>query len=181
MPFSRRLRGRIGQRLRGLRSSRRSCKSSTHRAACRSHPLMRTLDAIHKAGVNVREIALAPLRLGDVSRLVAASLHCVQDFARPLAGLLHEKTGGNPFFAIPFLTALAEEKLLKAIERPDLRLPGFLKSCGNNERPEALGRLSFKRCASRSGWIGIFTASKNLGKGNGRKNPCLLSGNLSNA
>jgi predicted ATPase len=77
-----------------------------------SHPLMRTLDAIHKAGANVREIALAPLWLDDVSRLVGASLHCEQDFARPLAGLLHEKTGGNPFFAIQFLTALAEEKLL---------------------------------------------------------------------
>ena len=32
--------------------------------------------------------------------------------ARPLAQLVHEKTGGNPFFAIQFLTALAEEGLL---------------------------------------------------------------------
>ena len=29
-----------------------------------------------------------------------------------MAELVHEKTGGNPFFAIQFLTALAEEGLL---------------------------------------------------------------------
>ena len=33
--------------------------------------------------------------------------------ADPLAQLVHEKTGGNPFFAIQFLTALAEEGLLR--------------------------------------------------------------------
>ena len=33
--------------------------------------------------------------------------------AQPLAELVHEKTGGNPFFAIQFLTALAEEGLLR--------------------------------------------------------------------
>jgi predicted ATPase len=55
---------------------------------------------------------LAPLVVDDVSRLVADSLHCEQDFARPLAELVHEKSGGNPFFAIQFLTALAEEGLL---------------------------------------------------------------------
>ena len=27
--------------------------------------------------------------------------------------MIHEKTGGNPFFAIQFLTALAEESLLR--------------------------------------------------------------------
>ena len=35
------------------------------------------------------------------------------DAARPLAELVHEKTGGNPFFAIQFLRALAEEGLLR--------------------------------------------------------------------
>ncbi len=32
--------------------------------------------------------------------------------AAPLAQLVHEKTGGNPFFAIQFLSSLAEEGLL---------------------------------------------------------------------
>ncbi|HET6215437.1 MAG TPA: AAA family ATPase [Acidobacteriaceae bacterium] len=77
-----------------------------------SHPLMRTLGAIRKAGARVEEIVLTPLALEDVSRLVADAMHCERDTADPLAQLLHEKTGGNPFFAIQFLTALAEEGLL---------------------------------------------------------------------
>jgi predicted ATPase len=44
--------------------------------------------------------------------LVADALHCVPDRARPLAQLGHEKTGGNPLFAIQFLTALADEGFL---------------------------------------------------------------------
>ena len=77
-----------------------------------SHPLMRTLDGIRKAGANVQEIVLVPLGLEDVGRIVADSLHCEPDSARPLAELVHEKTGGNPFFTSQFLTALADEKLL---------------------------------------------------------------------
>jgi PAS domain S-box-containing protein len=77
-----------------------------------SHPLMRTLEAIRKAGARMQEIVLAPLKLDDVGRLVVDSLHCNRDSAHPLAQLVHEKTGGNPFFAIQFLTGLAEEGLL---------------------------------------------------------------------
>ena len=78
-----------------------------------SHPLMRTLAAIRDAGARAQEIVLAPLGLDDVERLVADALHCGPDSAGPLALLVHEKTGGNPFFAIQFLTALAEEGLLR--------------------------------------------------------------------
>jgi len=77
-----------------------------------SHPLLRTLDRVHKAGASVQQIVLAPLGLDDVGRLVADSLNCERDSAQPLARLVHEKTGGNPFFAIQFFTALAEEGLL---------------------------------------------------------------------
>ena len=55
---------------------------------------------------------LAPLGLDDVGRLIADALHCEPERARPLAQLVHEKTGGNPFFAIQFFMALAEEGLL---------------------------------------------------------------------
>jgi predicted ATPase len=77
-----------------------------------SHPLMRTVEAIRKAGARMQEIVLAPLELDDVHRLVVDSLHSNRDSAHPLARLVHEKTGGNPFFAIQFLTRLAEEGLL---------------------------------------------------------------------
>ena len=77
-----------------------------------SHPLLRTLEAIRTAGARVQEIVLAPLGLDDVGRLVADALHCEPEHAAPLAQLVHEKTGGNPFFAIQFFTALADEGLL---------------------------------------------------------------------
>jgi PAS domain S-box-containing protein len=77
-----------------------------------SHRLPRTLEAICKAGARVRKIALAPLGLDDVGQLVADALHCAPEHVRPLAQLVQEKTGGNPFFAIQFFTALAEEGLL---------------------------------------------------------------------
>jgi PAS domain S-box-containing protein len=77
-----------------------------------SHPLMRTIEAIRTAGTRVQEIVLAPLELEDVGRLIADALHCEPERARPLAELVHEKTGGNPFFAIQFFTALAEEGLV---------------------------------------------------------------------
>jgi PAS domain S-box-containing protein len=77
-----------------------------------AHPLRRTLEAIRKAGAQVQEIVLAPLELDDVGRLIADALNCRPERARSLAELVQEKTGGNPFFAIQFFTALAEEGLL---------------------------------------------------------------------
>jgi PAS domain S-box-containing protein len=77
-----------------------------------SHPLMRTLRAMREAGAKAQEIVLAPLGLDDVSGLVADAMHCEPERARLLAQLVQEKTEGNPFFAIQFLTALAEEGLL---------------------------------------------------------------------
>ena len=77
-----------------------------------SHPLMRTLQAIRETETRVREIVLTPLELGDIGRLIADALHCAPERARTLAELVEEKTGGNPFFAIQFLIALADEGLL---------------------------------------------------------------------
>ena len=47
-----------------------------------SHPLMRTLEAIRKAGARMQEIVLAPLGLDDVGRLVADALHCEPERAQ---------------------------------------------------------------------------------------------------
>jgi PAS domain S-box-containing protein len=78
-----------------------------------SHPLLRKLDAIRKAGASVQEISLAPLVREDLEQLIADTLSCAPRRAVPLAQLVHEKTGGNPFFAIQFISALAEEGLLR--------------------------------------------------------------------
>src|SRR5262245_8099224 len=77
-----------------------------------AHPLIRKLEAIRQAGAMVRDIVLAPLTHDDLGQLIAGSLHCELDRAAPLAQLIHAKTAGNPFFAIQFISALAEEGLL---------------------------------------------------------------------
>jgi len=78
-----------------------------------THPLMRRLEAIRGTdGAPVQEIALAPLGRDDVCRLIEDSLHCDDVRAAPLAQLVHEKSAGNPFFAIQFLSALIDEGLV---------------------------------------------------------------------
>jgi PAS domain S-box-containing protein len=76
------------------------------------HPLTRSLAAIRGAGGAMREIVLAPLTRTHLERLVADALRCPAERARALAQLVHDKTAGNPFFAIQFLCALADEGLL---------------------------------------------------------------------
>ena len=77
-----------------------------------SHPLTRKLDAMRKAGAPVQGIVLAPLIRADVAVLIADSFHPEPDRAAALAELIHEKTAGNPFFVIQFISALVEEGLL---------------------------------------------------------------------
>jgi PAS domain S-box-containing protein len=77
-----------------------------------AHPLRRTLEAIRARDARVHEIVLEPLELDDVGRLIADAFHCKPELARPLAELIQEKTGGNPFFVIQFFVALADEQLL---------------------------------------------------------------------
>ena len=77
-----------------------------------SHPLIGKLDAIRKAGAAVQEIFLGPLTREHLEQLTADALHCEPDRVSPLAQLIHEKTAGNPFFAIQFITSLAEEGVL---------------------------------------------------------------------
>jgi PAS domain S-box-containing protein len=77
-----------------------------------THPLLRTREAIREAGIAVDEIVLPALHRDDIGRLIADALHCESESARPLAAVVHEKTGGNPFFAMQFLTALAEQGLI---------------------------------------------------------------------
>ena len=77
-----------------------------------THPLVRKLDAIRQSGAAVQDIVLTPLGCDDLGQLLADSLHCEPERATPLAELIHEKTSGNPFFAIQFISALAEEGLL---------------------------------------------------------------------
>ncbi len=77
-----------------------------------THPLMRKLEAIRSAGGRMAEIRLAPLAREDLGQLIAESLRCEAERGAPLAQLVHDKTGGNPFFAIQFISSLAEEGMI---------------------------------------------------------------------
>jgi PAS domain S-box-containing protein len=78
-----------------------------------SHPLARMLAAVGDAGGNLQTIQLDALLPEDVERLLADTLRTGSERIGPLAALVYEKTGGNPFFTIQFLIALTDEALLK--------------------------------------------------------------------
>jgi len=77
-----------------------------------THPLLRKLQAMRKTGALLQDIVLAPLTRADLEQLIADSLHGEPGNAGPLAELVHDKTTGNPFFAIQFISALVDEALL---------------------------------------------------------------------
>jgi PAS domain S-box-containing protein len=77
-----------------------------------THRLVRTLEAIKAGGGKVAEIALAPLAEEHVRQWIADALRCEGAHAAPLAQLVYQKTGGNPFFTIQFLSSLADEGML---------------------------------------------------------------------
>jgi PAS domain S-box-containing protein len=76
-----------------------------------AHPLMRKLDAIKTAGGKVEEITLGPLAREHIGRLIADTVRCTSEPSAPLTRLVYEKTGGNPFFAIQFISSLADERM----------------------------------------------------------------------
>jgi len=76
------------------------------------HPLTWKLEAIRKTGAVVSEITLAPLTPKDVTQLTADALHCEPDRVTSLVQMVYDKTAGNPFFTIQFISSLAEEGLL---------------------------------------------------------------------
>ena len=77
-----------------------------------AHPLVRKLEAIRNAGAGVRDIVLAPLSRKDLGQLIAELLRCEFERSAPLAQLVREKTAGNPYFVIQFVTQLVEEGLI---------------------------------------------------------------------
>ncbi|MBO4220836.1 AAA family ATPase [Bradyrhizobium neotropicale] len=76
------------------------------------HPLMRKLEAMRLAGAILQDIVLAPLTCEDLGQLIADCVHSEPARIAPLAQLIHQKTTGNPLFAIQFISALADEALL---------------------------------------------------------------------
>ncbi|MCY1073349.1 trifunctional serine/threonine-protein kinase/ATP-binding protein/sensor histidine kinase [Archangium lansingense] len=77
-----------------------------------AHPLMQTLEELRQLGVPVHRVTLEPLPEDAVNELVAETLSCSLERARPLTGLLYQKTGGNPFFTSQYLKLLFQQGLV---------------------------------------------------------------------
>ncbi len=78
-----------------------------------SHPWTTTLQDLRKAGVRIHDVHLGPVSLEHTSRFIVDVLRSEQADVVKLASLVHEKTGGNPFFMTQFLTTLHQEELLR--------------------------------------------------------------------
>ena len=76
------------------------------------HRLRRTVEDIRQIGANVDDIDLGPLALEDVAQLLCDTLHEEASRLEPLASLVFDKTGGNPFFVIQFVLSLRDDGLL---------------------------------------------------------------------
>jgi PAS domain S-box-containing protein len=76
-----------------------------------AHPLALTCESI-RARQPVEEILLPPLSEDQLGRMVAETLSCSLEAARPLAAIVGRKTEGNPFFTIQFMQGLFEDGLL---------------------------------------------------------------------
>ncbi len=77
-----------------------------------NHPLMLTLKDLHDRGVIVSSICLLPLPLTDVNQLISETVNLPLNSTNELAHLVHEKTGGNPFFINELLNLIYRKKLL---------------------------------------------------------------------
>ena len=81
-----------------------------------AHPLMLMLEHLAQQGVPLTRLSLSALGVGPVNQLLADTLRSSAEDTRPLAEVLLEKTGGNPFFLKEYLNSLHEEGML-SIER----------------------------------------------------------------
>ena len=76
------------------------------------HPLSMAIEKLEKASQDIERIALLPLGRRHVRMLLADTLHRDGKAVQPLADLVVEKTGGNPFFVNQFLMTLHQERLI---------------------------------------------------------------------
>ncbi len=78
-----------------------------------NHPAALTIREIERRDVAVSNITLGPLKERDVQALILNFMRCEEDEASTLANLVHQKTGGNPFFINQFLQTIYSKKLIK--------------------------------------------------------------------
>ncbi|MUG95683.1 AAA family ATPase [Scytonema sp. UIC 10036] len=77
-----------------------------------NHPTMLMIEQLKEQGAIVNTIILNPLKLEEITQMVADTLHSDREIVRPLAELVYRKTSGNPFFINEFLKTIYQESLL---------------------------------------------------------------------
>ncbi len=77
------------------------------------HPLERTHAALKAAGATVERRTLSPLTQAEVAHMIADTLRCSEAEAEGLAGLVHGRSEGNPFFVRTYLQSLYEQGVLR--------------------------------------------------------------------
>ncbi|MEG4593274.1 ATP-binding sensor histidine kinase [Microcoleus sp. F8_C2] len=77
-----------------------------------THPLIMTLEALHKQEATINQITLTPLNIEHIAKLIADTVRRDRGAVMPLSELVVGKTQGNPFFVNQFLRTLYEENLL---------------------------------------------------------------------
>ncbi len=77
-----------------------------------THPLMQTLEQIQELGTRVQTIVLGALHIPHINQLIRDTLRCSPEETLPLAELILQKTGGNPFFLTQLLQTLYKNNLL---------------------------------------------------------------------
>jgi len=73
------------------------------------HPLNHTIDEIEATGLGIDRIHLGPILEIDVASIIVNIFKCSNEEARELATLVYNKTHGNPFFVLQFLTGLYKD------------------------------------------------------------------------
>jgi PAS domain S-box-containing protein len=77
-----------------------------------AHPLAQWIETIRGSGGGVEEIVLGAINPAHVASLTADALGADPKSVAPLAQVVFEKAGGNPFYTVQFVSALADDGLL---------------------------------------------------------------------
>ncbi|MCP9234860.1 AAA family ATPase [Lewinella sp. JB7] len=83
-----------------------------------NHPFRRCIRRIRESDCRVSEITLESLSTADINRLIADTVGCTVEEARPLSHLLAGKTNGNAFFLRQMLQSLYERGGIEPVDDP---------------------------------------------------------------
>ncbi len=78
-----------------------------------THPFIMMLDDLKKMNIPIQDLNLIPLKNENIQQIIADTLHSPLSEIKPIADLIEQKTGGNPFFVNEFLKTLYSENLLR--------------------------------------------------------------------